>query len=230
MASRLDQIITNSKKAYNALYPKGIINHHYKVIYFPIPKVASSTVKRVLYQPGENQDPSVKIHQIEFPKIKVGDMPKYQDYTRFAIVRDPYARMVSCYKDKIIRWSQWKGKLYPGFLRYNQIMGLKLFNTEMSFIDFLKAINKLPNFLADEHIRSQYRFLPVKNNQLLLDELIKLENMEPIKHIFYDIPFDNLIQSNSTTSVKDEGYLTAEAKELIRKRYKKDFELLNYEL
>jgi hypothetical protein len=228
MPNRIQQIITNTKKAVRALKPRGIINHHYKVIYFPIPKVASTTVKRVLHQPGDFQDPSIKIHQIEFPTIKLSEIKNFGDYKKFAIVRDPYDRMVSCYKDKIIRWYEWKKQLYPGFLRYNQIMGVKLFYPDMDFIEFMKSINKVPDFLADEHFRSQHKFIPIKSDTLFLDVLIHIEDMTPLGTIFNDLSLEKLIPSNTTKAVKENNFLTAHSKALIYKRYNKDFELLEY--
>jgi hypothetical protein len=228
MPNRFSQIITNAKKAYKALKPHGIISHYYKVVYFPIPKVASSTVKRILHQPDNYQDPSMEIQQIEFPLIRLSEIEKYSSYKKFAIVRNPYDRMLSCYKDKIIRWYGWKKQIHPGFVRYNQIFGFKMFKPEMDFEEFMKVINKIPDSLSDEHFRSQTRFLPLKRGQLFLDFLIQIEDINQLSLVFPKITLDNLTASNSTKEVKQEILLTDQSKKLIYKRYQKDFELCNY--
>ena len=99
----------NLIKAYNSQYPKGIISTKHKLIYYPVPKVASSTVKRFLAiskaveAHSEVDDQFSYIHTYTFPQVDIKGLKKYNDFIIFTVVRNPVDRIVSCYRDKIKR-------------------------------------------------------------------------------------------------------------------------------
>ena len=78
----------------------AIISRKHRLIYIYIPKVACSSLKKSLlplFDLEDNLDP----HQAPFPKIPDWRIISQKEYFTFAFVRNPWDRLVSCYRDKI---------------------------------------------------------------------------------------------------------------------------------
>lgn len=104
----------------NFLFPTyysedNIVLHKDKIIYFPIPKNGCSTIKTILYaklykdgiignEKGYKKYQGKKSpHRENFPFVKKQEiLDKYKNYFRFAIVRNPWDRVVSLYTSKIL--------------------------------------------------------------------------------------------------------------------------------
>lgn len=101
----------------------------------------------------------------------------------------------------------------------------------MSFKEFVREIAKIPDNKADIHYRSQYHFVTDKNMRLLVDFVGKLENTaEDLKQIYNNLGIDpspELPHKNRTTQGY-RRYYDEETRELIQKRYAKDFEIFGY--
>ena len=77
---------------------------------------------------------------------------KYRDYFKFAFVRNPWDRLVSCYSQKLLdvkrdRLGQ-RSNLSPS------ISGIELYNG-MPFDEFVRAVHAIPDKEANIHFRSQ---------------------------------------------------------------------------
>lgn len=85
----------------------AIVLENYGIAYFPIPKVACSSLKTALYElafgkPFVREDAGKSIHQI-FP-TKPFSRREFQRLTghfKFAVIRDPIDRILSAYSNKI---------------------------------------------------------------------------------------------------------------------------------
>lgn len=193
---------------------RGVVFENNKFVYFPIPKVASTSLQNIFEE--------IDFKKEDTPKIKDFEK-KYKNYYKFAFVRNPYDRVVSCYKDKILETNAYTGlALRQGF------------DIHMGFKEFVKEITKIPNIRADQHIKSQSFFLKDKNGDLIPDFVGKFENLErDYKKIMNNIGIKNppkLLHKNKT---QDKGkdykdYYDEETRRLVQKRYKEDFELFGY--
>lgn len=216
-------------KKFEYFREENILIEPYMAIYFPIPKSASSTLKKYISHILEVKgDPKFYgeypeyYHSRNFPYVRKEDIyGKYINYFRFTFVRNPYERVVSCYED----WVN-QEDIKKSFKIYG------LFYPKMPFKEFVKGISKIPDEIPDGHFRSQYSYLTDKKGNLLIDFAGKVENLDKdFEKIcrFSRLPYKKLLQENQKTKKNYMDYYDEETKKIVQKRYKKDFETFGYE-
>ncbi|MGB0383499.1 MAG: sulfotransferase family 2 domain-containing protein [Ardenticatenaceae bacterium] len=199
-----------------------------KLVYLAIPKVATTSILLTI---SESYGLKIKrglIHSNPFWHCQLGKLNKAQTpYHKFTFIRNPFDRLVSCYKEKIV--NRYNRKLPPF---YN---GPHLSVPEnASFAQFVQIVSDTPDCLADRHFKSQYAILYRKNN-LLVDwvgrfehlaenwaELAEKYNLRP--HLLHKLSSHNF--ENTPRDYK--LYYTREFADMVYKRYQKDVDLLGY--
>jgi len=211
------------------------VNQEKKLVYLPIPKVACTAIKLSLYgeelNNKEDHQNYMNIHSQLSDKQNYRLSSEEKKYFKFAFVRDPFARLVSCYKDKVIKPQQHNGRYYFD-TGYNKKLIQSLygnsFKVDMSFAEFVKLVVKIPDLLADGHFMSQTAFL-YRFNKRIPDYIGKLESIENDWDILaekFDLPV--LIVKNKTKSVELSEYYTDEIFDLVRQRYINDINNFKY--
>ena len=140
-----------------------------KIVFFIIGKNACSSIKKTFYK--KKFEDNYSIHKNENRKFFLSK--KEKTYFKFAFIRNPFDRVYSCYKSKFIN----DKKKYSIELNYFYSYLFGYLRNCKNFNDFLFKINKIPNFLADRHFKSQYSLL-YKNNKCLVDYIGRFENLE----------------------------------------------------
>jgi Sulfotransferase family len=205
-----------------------------KAIYFYIPKVACSSLKftcaQILNMEAGAGDVVEEIHKIDFPFVKKYQvLSRYRDYFRFAFVRNPWDRLVSCYKDKI---NFGPGHVYNHyknpFLKYLDEQGL--FKQDMSFEDFVKVVSQIPDEDAEGHIRSQHKYLEDERGDNLVEFVGKFENL----HRDMDYLINRLGVNLATPHLRKTPhkpyweYYNNNTIQLVQERYKEDIRRFKY--
>lgn len=239
MASKFKMLAENIAKSWVRRKPRPIVCEHLKLIYYPVPKVATSTVRRYLIEngfPGSLKGDALThdhIQHFSFPRITLKEALalKNQGYRSFGVVRNPYARITSCYLDKVAGGGSRAG-LNHGFQRYNRISGLQIFYHGMDFGLFVRRISRIPDWAADSHFRSQATFLPIVRGELQLDHLLHMENFEEEFLAFCrmnGLPDWSANRENRT--IRRQKFLAEapEAVTLLRKRYADCFARYGYD-
>lgn len=229
------------EKAILAMRPRPVVCHELRLIYYPIPKVASSSIRGYLLKNGflkdyeEDQGLTMERihHGFAYPTIsaKEAEELKKNGYRSFAVVRDPMARSFSCYKDKIAGYRESGQPLRYGFSRYNRLFMREVFSTDMSFEQFLCTVARIPDFIADEHFRSQACFLPIRHNSLMVDQLVQLENLDAgmvETCIEWGLPPWSERRINPTRQSMEPQNYKAHLYGIVSKRYRRDYELTGY--
>ncbi|MBX2834528.1 MAG: sulfotransferase family protein [Micavibrio sp.] len=202
-----------------------IVSHKYKFIYIGVPKVASRAFMGALIEKGQAKYESEWFETTaDFKRV----LAQYPDYFKFSIVRNPWARIVSCYNSKI-----GEGITYSKYVRI--MAAYKTLKAGMAFDDFVRWLCTPmgADANADRHWLSQYVLLTHKNGEPICDYVGRYENLEEeIKVICGKIgvePF-KLPQRGHLSSTKDyKSYYMDETAALIKQRYAKDCELYGYE-
>jgi len=217
----------------------GIISDRYRFIYFPINRVAHSSTMDLLADVMDLEKPANNpVFGVDFPFITSLKKGQYPDYFKFCIVRNPFDRVVSCYRDKIKQDrsedNEWIDQgVAHSLLRYNDRPHLPNFQIGMSFEDFVFAISRIPDPFADEHFRSQSAFVPKKGRKHLLDDVARYENLDnEIKLISSKLGWPNkelrqVLPSSKHGKEYNEYYATY-TQELVLKRFRQDFEMFGY--
>jgi hypothetical protein len=223
--------------------------HAYKTLYFAIPKVANSSFKAISvdilkqeldpekinpnWKPSIFRNESGRLYLKNNNILIAGkDIPRYMDYWKFAFVRNPWDRLVSCYKEKINDIHSNKNSInsdLPQVLaRYGNI-----FYPMMPFAAFVDAVCKIDDEESDAHFRSQWSFLVDDQGKCLVDFIGHFESIhKDFKIVSEQRGFPECVQLphllKSSRSHYSQYYTTALI-DKVGQRYHEDIINLNYD-
>lgn len=191
----------------------------YKCIFIHVPKVAGSSIERVIYQTDGWLVGHVKAR--DYVKF---DKNKFENYFSFGFVRNPYDRMVSAYHyskndspDSCdIEW----GKLNIGDLEFEKFV-LKLQDEKFK-----------QKILTKNHFSPQHEYLCDENMNVLVDFVGRFEQLNSdFKKILNILKRkDSLVHVNKSKHRDYKDYYNYETYKIIREIYKNDFEIFDYDL
>lgn len=178
---------------------------------------------------GPDADP----HQSSLPTLQaVFDQPRYfPGLYAFAFVRNPWSRLVSCYRDKILLQAKGytRSTLRPGIA--NCLAAYEQMYPAMPFAEFIRVVADIPDEAADPHFRSQLTFL-ADDGPLKIDYVGRFENLaNDLRQIQRDtgMPQFNLPVSQATgTGNQHAEYYDDRTAELVAIRYAEDINQWNY--
>jgi chondroitin 4-sulfotransferase 11 len=197
----------------------NIFLEKYNSVYFYIPKIASSSLKTVCLQLlDETLDNKGQVHEFDYPSIQRSLLGPGDSFFKFAIVRNPFDRIVSCYNDKVVR---------------NRGFASREAWEDLSFEEFVNKISKTPHSKMNPHFRPQYTFLTRPDGELIVDYFGKFESLteafETIKKRA-GFPEETLLPiRNKSTGMATPEYYTKKIKEKVQSIYSKDLDLFEYE-
>ena len=231
-ASRLSKIIAHREY----IPTEHFIFEDKGLIYTSIPKVACTSIKIGLMaqslQDSNSPDEYMNVHRITSRFMSYSIANKYQNYYKFAFVRNPLDRLVSCYKDKVKTEMQHNGR-YHFATNYNTVIKLltgKKFTHDMSFDDFVKLVARIPDYLSDGHFKSQYSML-YKRGKQIPDYIGRFESLSTDwNHLAKKYDLKVLGEMNRTEKTDWQAYYkNKEILELAANRYKNDIDKFGYE-
>lgn len=213
------------------------VNHHivlspYSAVYVDIAKVASSSIKRVLAELLGLECPDENPHEAAFSYSEQSAIEQAADSRlfTFAFVRNPWDRLVSCYRDKIV------GEV-TDFTRFGAsgvarcLERFDTFHAGMSFEDFVQAVAAIPDPDADEHFRSQADYLTDHDNRIIVDFIGRYENLQAdfakvARRL--KLPIQVLPRLQSAPSRRYADFYDTNTQSLVAARYARDIALFNY--
>ncbi|PWE32218.1 hypothetical protein DDZ14_10805 [Maritimibacter sp. 55A14] len=216
----------------NELALRSVFSPRLKVIYFCNPKVAGSTIIGTLVR-SDDPDLARELGDLntlaarrrissEHDPMAFWSALNDPAVLKFSFVRDPYSRLLSCYKDKIVQAQNAE--------RFRRALGLPE-TGEVAFSAFLKAIARQRPGAMNRHWRPQARLLPPS---LPMDFIGKFEHFDGDFGKVLDrlnLPASNLtvLRGHATgTGAGGAVSLTSEEISLINRIYREDFLRFGY--
>lgn len=235
------------RKKFRDFQSKTNISLQNRYVYVALDKVANSTVKdrlyRIEYEPvgwkavtlfDKKCSPLLSPYQLPWDQVR--DVLNGGNYTRFAFVRNPYTRLLSCYLDRIMRARSTPRR------RLMKQMGRSMGSSAPTFEEFVRTVTQQASVTQDSHWRDQ-------SDELLIgtfdyDFIGKFEgltdDMASISQMIWgelrpDMDLSGKKNSNSSPRATGAGksvvdYYTDEMARLVRDRYAADFENFGYSL
>lgn len=191
-----------------------------KLAYISTAKVACTSIKTAMMQP---YDIHKNVHNA-WPDIYLGHLKdEHQDFFKFSFVRNPFDRLVSGYRDKIITKPQQQREYF------------RKIPTDISFSEFVAEVVRCPDCLIDGHFQSQFAKL-YHRGELQVDFLGKFENLAEdwltiAKRFNFDPQLPHKMKSSNRRGVyKDyRDYYTEELVHLVYNRFRADVEAFGYQ-
>ena len=193
-----------STKCFHVLY-----NEEIKVIWHFVPKVGYSTISSVF-----------RNNNIALAEDSIGSATALDiyniSYFKFAFVRNPWDRIISCWKNKVVESNYWQ---------FSDSERAKMKNLE----HFLKFISLMDLNNVDGHIKLQSKLIDLNN----VDFIGRFENFESdlttvcsqIGLHNVDIPVENK-SNREFSSYKD--YYDSHTAAMVANLYEKDIQMLGY--
>lgn len=180
------------------------VSDNQNFVWFRVAKVGSTSIRKVILK--KNKIPFSSYGRDPF------NPEAYKTYFKFAFVRNPWARVVSCYVQRVNnencpKWKDFNGKGFEYFVDY---------------------IDKQDLEKADIHLRLQTALIPVEH----VDFIGRLENFEnDLKYVLNTIGLEKtkIPRKNSTSHQHYSAYYNEKTKEIIGRKYKADIEAFGYE-
>jgi hypothetical protein len=206
-------------------------------VYVEVPKVACSSIKVVLARllgvdlraVGGNP------HEAAFPEAPdpVAGPKAYPGMFSFAFVRNPWDRLVSCYRDKILGQAPDFTGFHPARQVAYCLARFDVFKAGMPFERFVEAVSDIPDVDADGHFRSQHTFVSNGSGDIVLDFVGRFESLRSDFHSVckkLEIARLDLPRMQVTTPpARYTEFYTRRTRDLVANRFHADLELFGYE-
>ncbi len=192
-----------------------------KVAYLPLAKVACSSIMNAMLARGVASwwNKREEVHWLaSYKRHSIAT-----NYFVFTFVRNPFDRILSCYKDKYGQHTQRTWKFHFSWYLFWYLQ------ERDSFEDFVRKICKIPDFLAERHFKSQYSSLH-KFWCFLPQSVWKFETLEnDFEEIRKTYDFCLLPHYNSTPKDNYMDWYTPALVDLVYEKYKNDVTYFGYE-
>jgi hypothetical protein len=205
--------------------------------------VACTSIKAALAEYIGVEIKDNRIHAARYPTLSANQIfaAPYSGYFKFAFVRNPWDRLVSCYCSMIeaqhitSRWA--KNGVSRSFLCYKWPKGAAqnrrdMFWGGMPFSQFVRSVCAIPDRDADKHFRSQYTFVTDRQGKLFVDFLGRFESLnDDFQRICkqLDLPIEQLPHKMKSKRRLEANEIDENLWNMVTHRYAEDFELFGYD-
>ena len=234
---------------------KYIISDEPRFIYFVVPKVACSSIKTALLPLfdvnaaeyefiREDDAPDLGIHRLFAGSgyqinrnrlIRALDRGEYQGHFKFAFVRNPWDRLVSCYSEKVMDVKETElGE--PPFRKVPSEKGSKLYKG-MPFAEFVETVYEIPDDEANVHFVSQHEIIcgSGRDKPIMADFVGRFENLAADFAIVAErigsaqrLQLPHKLRSTSRKYRPYTEFYDDRLRNLVYERYREDIEIFNY--
>lgn len=201
---------------------RALIDHDKKLLYIPIPKCGSTTVKNYFTSGLFNKtyDETVHFKHPEIYQTITPDMMRttYKDYYKFSVVRDPMSRLVSYYMRNVFN-----GSLTREAFQQTEFMGAP---TRPGPLQFAQHFHQYRQFFKDfrHHTDPICGYLDPFRSQL--DKIYQMSELPDLRKQMSDIYGREITDDRSMVSKEDKERkaLCEQAVKRLQSWYQKDYD------
>ena len=194
------------------------VSHTHRFVWFRVAKVATRSMLKALKDQGV-------VLEAEHPMGVYYPANNYNEYFKFAFVRDPWDRFVSCWKNKIIDRSL---PAEDGVIRWEKLQDVHVSDLEI-FENFVEYAESLDIENCDLHLRLQCKLIDINN----IDYLGRFESLEQdTSEVFLRAGLSPpaLPKLNkSSTQEHYSKYYNPQLRDRVARIYEKDVRVFNYQ-
>jgi len=224
----IKETIKNSFPKYNVEFLEKhfwrplLVDDEHKFVYVPISKNACSSIKNWYAKlKGDEEYSFEKSADFHTKQGEKYNKIFFEDYFKFAIVRNPWERLLSAYQFKFLKKKDSPVPIINKLINGNE-------NKTISFEQFVKYVCNSKDAQCDVHWMPQNKFL----DDIKVDYIARMETLEDdlkeiSKHIGIKIEIEKL---NASKKYDLSDYYTPLLAEMVGKRYKGDIEKYNYNI
>jgi chondroitin 4-sulfotransferase 11 len=214
----------------------AILLREHGAVYIEVPKVACSSIKITLASllgidlEAVRGDP----HKVRFPApaSRQSGPTLYPGLFSFAFVRNPWDRLVSCYRDKILGEVSNFTSFHPARGVAYCLARFDVFRARMSFDEFVKAVAALPDEEADVHFRSQHTFVTNTFGDVAIDIVGRFETLAlDFQRVCEKLGLPSLTLprvQGANTARRYTQYYTLRTRSIVASRFREDVTLFGY--
>lgn len=148
-----------------------IVNHELRYIWLQVPKAASMAIMLSIgRQMGYEGNHLGLIREQHGPPM--AQISCMHSYFRFAFVRNPLARLYSCWRDKV--WCPGQPECDQPFI-FERFPGMR---AGQPFAEWVSVVAEIPDHDCDQHFASQTSLL-CEGDRLVPDFVGRFEHFEP---------------------------------------------------
>jgi hypothetical protein len=236
-------------------HAKYIISDEARFVYFVVPKVACSSIKTALLSLfdldttehefiREDDTSDFDVHRL-FGKsgyqinknqlVRRLDRGRYREHLKFAFVRNPWDRLVSCYSDKVMDVKETEvGE--PPFRNMPSEKGSRLYKG-MPFAEFVETVYEIPDEESNMHFLSQHVVVcgPGRDRRVMADFVGRFETLATDFEVVAErigggqrLQLPHKLRSSSRKSRSYTEFYDDRLRDLVYERYREDIEIFDY--
>lgn len=225
--SVLRMFITQSALVKESLTPHGGHLHapFLNISYIRIPKSASTSLSSLLLKAiypelaGKDLSPT-QINFLADANIRrnIGNDDNSDIF--FTVVRNPFERIVSVYRDFISETA--RDTIYEDYL-------FGILQRNISFREFVKRVDGIPDRFKDPHLKPQHYFIDFYKKRNPNVVVLQLEKPDEIKYFLfiYNLEIPHLNASELTYDYRE--FYDEETLDWVTRVYKQDLKMFGYE-
>jgi hypothetical protein len=195
------------------------ISHKHKLIFVHIPKNAGTSIAEYF----EMKD--VAHHHWRYYRQIYPN--EWNTYHKFAIVRNPWARVVSCYNYAKLEKSYWHS--IDGNAKSGKHLDYEILKNK-SFEECLHILRDTPKFLRHQGWTNQFEYIYDIQHTLMVNNVLRLENLEEDLYncLGKKIELPKINISNNTDYKT--FYKSVDMIDIVTNHYKTDINLFKYSM
>ncbi len=138
----------------------------------------------------------------------------------FTVVRNPFARIVSVYRDYVENPS--RENVFDDYL-------FGILSSGLSFRDFVKRVEGIPDLLKDPHVKPQHYFIDYYRKRNSNVVMLKIEKPDEVNSFLSIYGLEMPVLNASAEAYDYRDYYDRDTFEMISRMYRTDVKMFRYE-